>query len=266
MQEHDVHDMHNVRDVSWQMPDEPRLLAQEIHIWRASLDQPSSHVEQLTRLLAEDERAKAARFRFAQHRQHFIVARGVLRALLGSYLHIAPQDVLFEYGPYGKPRVASRAVALVPHFNLSHSRDLALYAFSSQSELGIDVEYVQQPFPDALSLAQRFFPAQESQRLQSLPPDEQSTYFFRVWTRIEAMLKAQGVGLSALEQQTLQGVGTDVARPGSHINGQAGRAASVPTWLTYEIIPAPNYAAALVMKQRDAHMVYWEWQPDRLAK
>lgn len=252
-------------ETRWQTADAPRLLAHEIHIWRASLDLPSPCIEQLARLLAEDERVRAAQFRFAQHRQRFIVARGVLRAILGSYMHIAPQEVLFDYSYYGKPCVANSDVAFVPHFNLSHSRELALYAFSVQSELGIDVEYVQQPFPDAFSLAQRFFSAQESQLLHSLPLDEQAVYFFRVWTRIEAMLKAQGVGLSALEQQTLQGVETDVSRPGSQIDG-SGRDTSVPTWLTHEIIPALNYAAALVTKQSDARMVYWEWQPDILAK
>jgi 4'-phosphopantetheinyl transferase len=40
--------------------------------------------------LSADEQLRADRFRFEQHRQHFIIGRGVLRAILGRYMNIEP--------------------------------------------------------------------------------------------------------------------------------------------------------------------------------
>ena len=72
-------------------------------MWRTPLEQPVELQESYLRTLAEDERVRANRFHFDQHRRHFVVARGFLRALLARYLDTTPEAVRFAYGPYGKP-------------------------------------------------------------------------------------------------------------------------------------------------------------------
>jgi 4'-phosphopantetheinyl transferase len=52
--------------------------------------------------LNEEEVSRAERFVFPRDRDHFIVARGRLRELVGRYLHCPPNVVQFKTGRYGK--------------------------------------------------------------------------------------------------------------------------------------------------------------------
>lgn len=76
----------------------------EVHVWRVSLHE--THATKLQSLLDDDERMRAARFRFNEHRHRFIVARGALRSILGGYLETEPAALQFSYGDYGKPALA----------------------------------------------------------------------------------------------------------------------------------------------------------------
>src|SRR5262245_27792982 len=117
--------------ISWSPP--PAALAlrrEEIHVWRATLNQPRMRVEELFGLLNPAEREKAGRFHFQKDRDHFIVARGTLRTILGRYLNIPPQQLRFCYNAYGKPALESESVLSAVRFNLSHSHGVALYAIA----------------------------------------------------------------------------------------------------------------------------------------
>src|SRR5258708_17623336 len=80
----------------------------EVHVWRMELDQLAERVEALGRSLSAEELARANRFQFDRDRQHFVVARGLLRTLLGQYTTREPQHVAITYANYGKPE-------LLPH-------------------------------------------------------------------------------------------------------------------------------------------------------
>ena len=177
----------------------PRTLATPIEghraagvdVWRASLDREPAIVEALHALLSDDERERASRFHFARDRDRYVVGRGVLRTLLGDYADVGPELVRFRYGPQGKPRLAIRG----PRFNVSHSGAVALYAFSSSGELGIDVELYRPEFARE-HIAERFFSPTEVATLRSLPEDVQPQAFLACWTRKEAYIKARGEGLA----------------------------------------------------------------------
>ncbi len=79
----------------------------EVHLWRASLDQPETSFQRLQATLSPDEQARAARFHFDKDRSHYIVARGILRTLLGGYLKSDPRSPQFSYNSYGKPALNS---------------------------------------------------------------------------------------------------------------------------------------------------------------
>jgi hypothetical protein len=51
----------------------------EVHVWLASLEQELRVARALYGTLSSDEQQRADRFRFAKDREHFVVARGVLR-------------------------------------------------------------------------------------------------------------------------------------------------------------------------------------------
>ncbi len=167
------------------------LPADEVHVWRASLERPVEVVGRMRRLLADDERARADRFRFERDRSRYTVGRALLRSLLGRYLGSAPEDVQFEYGAYDKPHLAGAG----PWFNLSHSGTVALYALTTAAEVGIDVELDDADFARE-RIAERFFSPAEVAVLRSLPESRQPRAFLNCWTRKEAFIKARGDGLS----------------------------------------------------------------------
>src|SRR5438105_1231152 len=88
-----------------------------------------------------------------------MVARGVLRDLLGVYLGILPGEVRFAYRAFGKPEVSPEVGGSL-RFNLSHSADLALSGITWDARIGVDLEYIR-PQPEYLEIARSFFSATE---------------------------------------------------------------------------------------------------------
>ncbi|PYQ42304.1 MAG: 4'-phosphopantetheinyl transferase [Acidobacteria bacterium] len=168
----------------------PRLAAGEAHVVSVSLDD-LPHPTPLW--LSPDENRRASRFHFERDRRRFAAARGILRALLGRYLCVDPSDLVFGYGPHGKPALASPWHGL--RFNVSHSGGLALLAFATDYEIGVDIEQ-ERPLPEMDSIAERHFSPPENAELQLLAERERRRAFFRCWTRKEAFIKAVGDGLS----------------------------------------------------------------------
>jgi 4'-phosphopantetheinyl transferase len=164
-------------------------------VWRADLEQPVALQEAFLGLLDQDERARAGRFHFEKHRRRFVLGRGFLRVLLGRYLGLAPDQVRFVYGPYGKPALADEHNTGRLCFNTSHSHELAVYAFVQENEIGVDVEYIKTDFASE-DIARHFFSADEVEALMAIAEKERAAAFFRCWTRKEAYIKAIGSGLS----------------------------------------------------------------------
>jgi len=180
---------------SWERSLDRLALADgEVHIWRASLDCSESVLHRFEAALAADEKARAQRFVFQPDRNSYIAARGVLRELLGKYLHRGPSEIEFDYGAQGKPALRSGWSQSGLQFNVSHSHGMALFAFAAARQVGVDVEMVRADFAGE-KIAERFFSPQEVRELRSLPAAVQDEGFFLCWTRKEAYIKARGEGL-----------------------------------------------------------------------
>lgn len=189
-------------------PRDPSLPENEVHIWRLPLIASETRIQALRETLDEQESQRADRFRFSQHRRHFIVARGGLRVLLGRYLRRSPERIDFEYNQYGKPflkdadigyceqKTPDHARAGTIEFNLSHSGEIALYAFSLDRRVGIDIEWAGRKIDDSAQIITRFFSPREVEVLSGLPAHIEKTVFLACWTRKEAYIKALGKGLS----------------------------------------------------------------------
>lgn len=240
---------------SWSPPPETLELGSgEVHVWRATLDQPTPRVQSLRRILAADEQARADRFYFEKGRVRFIVARGLLRMILGRYLDREPSQLRFDYSPYGKPALASESGGETLRFNVSHSHGLALYAVTRGREIGIDVEYIRADVASE-QIAERFFSSREVAVLRALPVEAQAEAFFNCWTRKEAYIKARGEGLSLpLDQFDVSLVPGEPAallstRPDPH---EASR------WSLQELTPGPGYVAALAVEGRIRQLQCWQ--------
>lgn len=167
---------------------------EESQIWCADLDQPTDVIDRLASLLSPSEGERVKVLRGAPARRRFIVRRATLRMILAEKLGATPQEVRFEYGPDGKPGLATPG-APVYHFNLTHSRDVALVALSCSRPVGIDVEWT-----DGSSaiegVVRRYFSAAERGALDEASDDARRRLFFRIWVRKEAYLKGRGEGIS----------------------------------------------------------------------
>ena len=181
----------NVFGPSWRPPPATlELQRDEVHVWRAALDRPTEQVWGLWTLLSADERRTAKRFHFQTDRSRYIIGRGLLRTILSRYLKRAPNRLRFYYSPYGKPALLGGPEEAL-YFNVSHSRDLALFAVTRGRALGVDVEHVVSELA-VQDLAERFFSPREIVALRTLPANLRQEAFFACWTRKEAYLKARG--------------------------------------------------------------------------
>lgn len=227
-------------------------LAEAVHVWCVRLSRPSAEVKALAALLAADEAARAQKFRFARDREHYIVARGVLRTLIGRYERMAPAAVSFQYGGQGKPAVTGDLC-----FNLSHAAGMALIAFARGREIGVDVEPVRR-LPDADRVARRFFSAAEYETWTAVPWVQQPAAFFNCWTRKEAFIKAIGEGLSCPLASFGVSLRSDEPARLLHIRGSEAEAAR---WRLHTLAPAPGYVGAVIAEAGEWPLACFSW-PD----
>src|SRR5262245_14747620 len=198
-----------------------RLSSDDVHCWRIDLDVPPETSARLYSTLTDDERDRVARFRF--RRDHFIVAHGVLRDLLGRYLQVRPERIRYVYNAFGKPDLSPEFGGRLK-FNLSHSAGLAMVAIAAESDIGVDLESIRAQ-SDYAEIARRFFSAAEVDGLSAVPSHRYAEAFIGCWTKKEAYLKACGSGL---------------ALPPNDTRGMT-------RWSIYALQPAPGYVGALVI-------------------
>jgi 4'-phosphopantetheinyl transferase len=194
---------------TWQQPPTlPPLPTNAIHLWRLRAADRLASDDYLPYLQPE-ERERAARLLFPADQRQSIASRGTLRLLLAHYASAEnPGDLRFVYGEQGKPYLAGSDL----RFNLSHTRDLALFAFAREIDLGVDVETIHTS-GDLDAVAEQNFAPAERDALLALSESERVPAFYRCWTRKEALLKAEGSGLfRALDTFTVSLLASEPAK------------------------------------------------------
>ena len=154
-------------------------------------------VEELQRMLSPDELRRALRFRFPEHRRRFTVARANLRIVLAEYTGLKPEELIFETTGNGKPCLTLEQNPGKVSFNISHSHEMAVVALCRDSDIGVDLEYMDKARPFS-ELAQRYFTGAEYDMISRLAEMEQAAMFYKIWTLKEAWLKASGLGIMGL--------------------------------------------------------------------
>src|SRR5690606_9255765 len=117
----------------------PPLPEETVHVWYAGLDVDEATFARLEAVTSVDERDRARRVRVASAGRRFLVARGILRTLLGAYLDAPPAALQLPAGGSEKPRLLEPEEPEL-RFNVSHSGDTALLAFARRLEVGVDIE------------------------------------------------------------------------------------------------------------------------------
>jgi 4'-phosphopantetheinyl transferase len=140
-------------------------------------------------------------------------------------------------------------------FNLSHSGNYVLIVVAEEHKVGIDVEKIR-PDMENESIANRFFSSREVSELMAVPPEQRKLAFFNCWTRKEAYIKAQGLGLS------LPLDSFDVSlTPNEPVILRATRpdANEASRWTLVSLEFDSNYAAALAVEGKDFKLRLWDW-------
>lgn len=167
------------------------------HVRLYLLDEPASlsaaTAQQFISWLSDEERQRWQRLRHDGDRQEFLLARAMVRSLLGVMLQQPPDSLRFSSNRHGKPELQQPGLPPL-RFNLSHTRGLLALAVTVVDDIGVDVESLARKV-EALALAERFFAASETSMLRSVPAPQLHETFMRLWTLKEAWVKARGPGL-----------------------------------------------------------------------
>ena len=163
-----------------------------VQVWQMRCSALQGPRSQWQTWLSPDECQRLTQYHRLRDRDRFLCSRGGLRYLLASYLQQSPTDIQLTYGTQGRPALANPAAAL--HFNVAHSGDWVIWAFSHSPQVGVDVE-VLKPRRRLQALIQKCLTPEERLALSG-PPATQLNRFLAMWTVKEAHLKAIGLGLS----------------------------------------------------------------------
>jgi 4'-phosphopantetheinyl transferase len=231
--------------------------ARETHVWSSVLSAPASVHAYCESLLSAGEAARAARFHFDEDRRRFVLARGLLRLLVGTCLGADARSLEFSYSETGKPDLRQPRTSSPLRFNVAHSGGRALYALARGSAVGIDIEQVRDGV-DWDGIAHRFFAPGEREVLARLPARARRRAFFETWTRKEAMLKATGAGIAGgLDGLVL------ARRPGKRVFiDRCDLPGIVPFgWSLFDLPVARGFVAALAVESPAARVVQrtWRW-------
>lgn len=152
-------------------------------------------IDQLTTILDDDERGRAARFRHDDERQLYITAHALTRlALTRRRPTVAPTDWRFADGPWGRPHPTNSDTGAL-QVNLSHTRGMTAVVVAENTEVGVDVEWTR-PDDWIYETADTVFSAAEVASLLPLDEDARRDRFFLYWTLKESYIKARGMGVS----------------------------------------------------------------------
>ena len=230
------------------------LQSHQVDIWRISLDLPPATVKLMESTLSADEAQLAARFHFPADKVRYIATHGCLHDILSRYLHYEPGQLTFSNNQYGKPALNNHKL----EFNLSHSSDFSLVAITRDRKVGVDVECIRMNMEHE-SIANRFFSANEVSELMALPADLRIVGFFNCWTRKEAYIKAQGMGLSL----PLESFDVSLT-PSAPVTLRATRPDSdmAALWTIMALEVAPGYSAAVSVFGQDLELRLWDWNSD----
>ena len=230
------------------------LASHQVDIWRVHLDLPADSLKTLEETLAVDEIQRAERFHVQGDKDRFIAAHGCLRDILARYQHWEPAQLVFSANDYGKPVLSTVPSERKMDFSLSHSDDFALVAVTWERKVGVDLERIRQGI-SAQVIARQYFSKSEFAELLALPSEEREIGFFNCWTRKEAYIKAQGLGLSL----PLESFDVSVSPKPVILRATRPDPQEAARWTLLALEVSPGYVAALAVEGQGLEFRFWDW-------
>ena len=168
----------------------------ELHIWRTKISDNVLNINEYLDLLTIEEQAKAQSFFFRKDQNRYVITRAILKKLLAMYLNvISPRCICFKQTNYGKPYLVDSINNENIKFNISHSNDCVVFAFTKNIDVGVDIEYIDKNLVIE-EIIEYCCTELEKNQLNELPYNHRYYYFYKLWVLKEAIVKALGLGLS----------------------------------------------------------------------
>lgn len=158
-------------------------MPEEISIWLLPLVELRPQLNELRGLLSNEEQQRAQSFRISAPNVEFTLVRACLRLILASKLNENAHNIQITTDQFGKPQCNGI------FFNVSHSRGYGLIATSPDSNIGVDIEYIDHQL-DVLTMS-KFFHPDEQAELLAMPEQHRHRHFFTLWTKKEAWAKLE---------------------------------------------------------------------------
>lgn len=229
-----------------------KLLTEDIHIWQAFIDDRFNDLMDMN-IFCEEEKLRAESFKFDIDRYYYLARHTLLRKILGKY--IDPEEIKFKYNDHKKPVLLISPSSPDLNFNLSFSSGHFILAICRGTEIGVDIERVKEL--DKLDqVARTNFTAREYHQLMELPEELRKQYFFKLWTRKEAVMKGKGEGfyLSPLDFEisfrNMDGI-QQVIIPGAKRKDN--------TWKVSGVHTSENCEAAVATQKTKFKISYFEF-------
>jgi len=219
----------------------------DIHVW---LFDTSTEKPTWDRLLSPTEAATAQRLA-DPYRIRFKNRRAALRLLLGRHLQQAPTSIQYSVGDNGKLYLAKSRLS----FNVARSENMAMIALGFDCEIGVDIEKVR-AVPDIADIATHLFTESERQALKNFPLEMRNRAFLSMWTRKEAVLKADGIGIGNGAPVPVPGFGPISGLETAQIGG------TDQCFYLYDVDAGPDFIASLALSKagRVITQIMDDWQ------
>ncbi len=182
----------------------------EVAIWGIDISEMDYEYDKYSRLLSKEELVKINRLKNKQSRLKSVVARSGLRILSGVYLNKDPKKIIFKKLHNGKPIIDSHKF----YFNLSHSLNWIVWAFSISGKVGVDLEFIRDNVAYE-KIADRYFHRCEIQKMNQ--SNDPKRLFFDLWAAKESLVKASGKGVFAGMKDITIPIDHDVIPPNLRI-------------------------------------------------
>jgi 4'-phosphopantetheinyl transferase len=230
------------------------LSGNEVHVWLAKIDQLHLWIERFSQILSEEELTKANNFIFIQDKDRFIVSHGLLRIMLANYVKIDPKQLKFNHAINGKPYITTKySIDSDLSFNMSHSHNVAIYTFTLNRRIGVDIEFIRY-IKNIDQLINFVFSKNDRMTIDTLPEKQKQEAFLNIWTRKEAYVKAIGGCLSNICSQ--YSFLSDIDKPIDLLCDELGRS-DTSDWFFQTLLPDSDYIATIAVESSDPQFKYF---------
>lgn len=165
----------------------------EIHVWSHTIHFDDPFLREAPYLLSDDELTRANKYHFEKDKRVYESGHVFIRKILSHYTSIEASKL--ELSPVVNQKPILKEAPFKLHFNISHSGSKILVAVGFDSDVGIDVEKIIPDF-DMDGFAEANYHANELSHFRSLKNNDETDYFYKIWTRKEAWLKLTGEGIN----------------------------------------------------------------------